>query len=159
MSDDYTAAVQEFMLAFGQDVRTAPTVDITEEERLLRAHLVLEEALEFVYAMGFKGTVVIGSDRDDKPRYDVHLYDGTGRIDLVEAADALADLKVVVFGSDVTLGLPAKAIFDEVHRSNMSKLGADGKPILREGDNKVLKGPDYAPPNIGRVLETRSGVF
>lgn len=71
---------------------------------------------------------------------------------LVEAADALADILYVTYGAMVEHGFPADELFAEVQRSNMSKLGADGKPILRE-DGKILKGPNFFVPDIQRVLD------
>jgi predicted HAD superfamily Cof-like phosphohydrolase len=72
--------------------------------------------------------------------------------DLVAIADALADLVYVVVGTAVAHGLTRfDEIFAEVHRSNMSKLGADGKPVIR-ADGKILKGPSYTPPNLGPLL-------
>lgn len=74
--------------------------------------------------------------------------------DVQEAFDALIDLQYVLDGAFLALGFHSikDEGFNEVHRSNMSKLGADGKPILREGDNKVLKGPNYFKPNLKKVL-------
>ena len=73
--------------------------------------------------------------------------------DLTKIADALGDLLYVLFGTVVTHGLQDKlgAVFDEIHRSNMSKLGPDGQPIYRE-DGKILKGPDYFPPELKDLL-------
>lgn len=85
------------------------------------------------------------------------LTEAFGKSDLVGAADAIADLLYVVHGTAVEMGLPADALVMEVHRSNMSKLGADGKPILRS-DNKILKGPNYEPPRIAEVLENKDCV-
>ena len=59
----------------------------------------------------------------------------------------LADLLYVTYGFAVTFGLPIDEVFERVHRSNMSKLGDDGKPVYRE-DGKVLKGPNYEKPNL-----------
>ena len=73
------------------------------------------------------------------------------RVDLIETADALGDLKYVVEGAALVFGIPLEPVFMEIHRSNMSKLGTDGKPIYRE-DGKVLKGPNYTPPNVAAVL-------
>lgn len=72
---------------------------------------------------------------------------------LENIAKELADLLYVVYGTIGAYGLGDKmeAIFDEVHRSNMSKLGADGTPLIRE-DGKVLKGPNYAPADVARML-------
>ena len=63
----------------------------------------------------------------------------------------LCDLRYVVEGTAVSYGLPIDEAYVEVHRSNMSKLGVDGKPIVRE-DGKVLKGPDYFPPDMGKFV-------
>lgn len=73
--------------------------------------------------------------------------------DIVETVDAAIDIIYVTLGLLVEMGVDAEPIFDEVQRSNMSKLGADGKPIYRE-DGKVLKGPNYFTPDIrARLLE------
>lgn len=74
--------------------------------------------------------------------------------DLVEIADALADIIYIAIGTGVAYGLPIDDIFNEVHRSNMSKLGADGKPMYRE-DGKILNGPHYSAPDIKRILESK----
>lgn len=71
--------------------------------------------------------------------------------DLVAIADALADLTVTVYGTALEYGINLDAVLEEVHRSNMAKLGSDGKPILRE-DGKVLKPQGWQPPDIARVL-------
>lgn len=64
----------------------------------------------------------------------------------------LADLQYVVSGLAVALGLPLQVAFTRVHKSNMSKLGKDGKPVLRE-DGKILKGPDYVPVDLEDLVE------
>lgn len=73
--------------------------------------------------------------------------------DLVEVTDALADQLYILLGTMISHGMQniIEDVFDEVHRSNMSKLGEDGKPIYRE-DGKVLKGPNFTPPNIEQFL-------
>ena len=74
--------------------------------------------------------------------------------DLVEIVDALGDLLYVTFGTIIEHGLQdiIGDVFEEIQRSNMSKLGRDGKPIYRE-DGKVIKGPDFFKPNIGKFLK------
>jgi predicted HAD superfamily Cof-like phosphohydrolase len=74
--------------------------------------------------------------------------------DLVEIADALGDMLYILCGTIITHGFQDKitAVFNEIQRSNMSKLGADGKPIYRE-DGKVLKGPNYFKPNLKKIVE------
>ena len=73
--------------------------------------------------------------------------------DPVAVADALTDQLYVLLGTFISHGMHeiAARLFDEVHRSNMSKLGPDGKPLLR-ADGKVLKGPHFSPPDLGAVL-------
>ncbi len=74
--------------------------------------------------------------------------------DIVEIADALGDMLYILCGTILEHGLQHKieAVFDEIQRSNMSKLGADGKPIYRE-DGKVMKGPNYFKPNFEPILK------
>ncbi|TDE99183.1 hypothetical protein EXU48_02070 [Occultella glacieicola] len=74
-----------------------------------------------------------------------------GRRDTVATADALGDLVYVVYGMAIECGIPLEHVLAEIHRSNLSKLGADGRPILRE-DGKILKGPAYTPPDLAGVL-------
>lgn len=73
--------------------------------------------------------------------------------DIVEVADALGDLQVILDGTVHVCGLQEykEAISEEIFASNMSKLGEDGKPIYRE-DGKVLKGPNYFKPDLAKVL-------
>lgn len=72
-----------------------------------------------------------------------------------ETLDALIDLQYVLDGAFLSFGLQAvkDLAFDEVHRSNMSKLGADGKPIRRPEDGKVLKGPNYFAPDLSKFIK------
>jgi predicted HAD superfamily Cof-like phosphohydrolase len=147
--------LRQFHDAYGVPMRDMPTSDVPELERLLRARLVLEEALEFVEAMGCTVYVpdFMGGMAQVVPSSDMLVQiDPTRDMDLELAADALADTAYVVEGSAVQLGIDLDPVFAEVHRSNMSKLGADGKPIYRTEDGKVLKGPGFRPPDIGRVL-------
>ena len=73
--------------------------------------------------------------------------------DLVEIADALSDLLYLVMGTYLSHGLQeiAAQLFDEVHRSNMTKLDADGRPVYRT-DGKVLKSPLFSPPDLGLII-------
>lgn len=96
---------------------------ITEQLKELRIELIDEEFLEVI-------------DELDAPK-----------IDKAKLTKELADLLYVVIGAATTFGLPLEEAFKEVHRSNMSKLGEDGKPIYRE-DGKVLKGPNFSPANM-----------
>lgn len=77
---------------------------------------------------------------------------GEATNDLAEIADALGDLAYIIWGTALEYGIPLDEVIGEIHRSNMSKLGADGKPLIRE-DGKVLKGPNYTPPDIAGILQ------
>ena len=73
--------------------------------------------------------------------------------DLIEVADALGDMLYILCGTIIEHGMQDKIeeIFDEIQKSNLSKLGEDGKPIYRN-DGKVMKGPNYFKPDISKVL-------
>ena len=72
--------------------------------------------------------------------------------DLIEIADALTDILYVTYGAGHSFGIDLDKCFSEVQRSNMSKLGNDGKPIYNE-DGKVMKGPNYTKPNLKQFIE------
>lgn len=115
--------VREFHETYGVVIRDEPVADVPESD--LRTRLLEEEVREY--------------------------YDAVEADDVVAVADALADIVYVAFGGALIHGIDLDAVLAEVHRSNMSKLGADGRPIYRE-DGKVLKGPDYFKPDIAGVL-------
>lgn len=73
-------------------------------------------------------------------------------VDKAKLAKELADLLYVTYGTAATFGIDIDRVFDEVHQSNMSKLGEDGKPVYRE-DGKVLKGPNYQPPKLDWITK------
>lgn len=116
--------VREFHAAFNQPVGAAPAL-IPAERSALRIALIEEEFGE--------------------------LKDAIAAGDLVEIADALGDILYVTYGTATEYGLPINEILAEIHRANMSKLGADGKPIYRE-DGKVLKGPGYTRPDVAAIV-------
>jgi predicted HAD superfamily Cof-like phosphohydrolase len=103
----------------------------------LRIALIIEELKEFCLACGWK-------------LYCAKSWKGT-RTNLIEVADSLGDLLYVVFGSAIEFGLDMEPIVDEIHRSNLSKLGRDGKPIFSE-NGKVLKGPNFSAPDLAGVI-------
>ena len=116
--------VGDFMEAFGQEVQFEPTwPDFNTRE--LRLELIQEELDE--------------------------LSDAIADRDMIQIADALTDLLYVVYGAGHTFGLDLDECFHEVHASNMSKLGEDGRPLHRE-DGKVLKGPNYFKPDLEGIL-------
>ena len=133
--------VRRFMDAFGQDLDVNFFGDFASTYRLLqfRRKLVEEELQELDDAIDeFLMSVARQNVRDQ-------------RVAFLEMVDALVDLLYVVYGFLWTFGVCPDEVFDIVHRSNMSKLGADGQPIYRE-DGKVLKGPQYRSPDFTGVL-------
>lgn len=143
--------VSEFHRAFGQSIGDKPKVpdDATVK---LRAKLVLEEAFEFLEALAGGPYHDVIADMKGKAMNVVAAMDVD--VDLVAAADALADLDYVAEGSRLAFGIDGAPIAAEVHRSNMGKLGPDGKPIIRE-DGKRLKPPGWTPPDISACLRAQ----
>jgi predicted HAD superfamily Cof-like phosphohydrolase len=131
------------MRVFGQDTKTTPSMILDYKERLLAANLVHEEAEEFVESLGFK----IVSDAEGS-----HLEVSGQKPDLVEAADAIGDVLVVIYGAANRLGVNAYDLFAEVMRSNMTKVWPDGTVHRRELDGKVIKPSTYSPANIRKLL-------
>ena len=139
--------VREFHQTFGHPISDVPT-EATPALRKLRLDLILEELKELAEASGFELISVFNDQTEDMEMVFIATQ---AEVDLVEVADALGDLDYVVAGAALVFGLPHDAVVTEIHRSNMSKLGADGKPIYRE-DMKVLKGPNYFKPDIAKVI-------
>ncbi len=121
-------AVEEFHSAFGLGILQQPKADLGKDKNQLRFMLMDEENQEYL--------------------------DAANSGDLVEVADALGDMLYILCGTILEHGMQYKIeeVFEEIQRSNMSKLGTDGKPIYRE-DGKVLKGPNYFKPDIQAVLD------
>ena len=120
-------AVKEFHTAFKIGYSQTPKADLGKNKNKLRFDLMKEENEEYLEAVSNN--------------------------DLVEIADALGDMMYILCGTIVEHGLQDKieAVFDEIQRSNMSKLDIDGNPIYRE-DGKVMKGPNYFKPDFSKIL-------
>ena len=132
--------VREFHEAFDHQVRTNPNADVAE--RVLRMNLIQEEVTELGEALDlYWYTESDGTITWDTARYDER------NVNTVEVADALADIDYVVQGAALTFGIPHDAVFDEVHRSNMAKVGG---PVRADG--KKLKPEGWTPPDIAGVL-------
>jgi predicted HAD superfamily Cof-like phosphohydrolase len=121
-------AVIDFHNAFGLGVEQNPKANLPHATSKLRFDLMKEENEEYLEAARAN--------------------------DIVEIGDALGDMLYILCGTIIAHGFQDKieSIFDEIQKSNMSKLGADGKPIYRK-DGKVLKGPNYFKPNIEKILK------
>ena len=118
-------SVKKFMEIFGQEVKTKAEFP-SEKIIRLRYDLIKEELDEFHQALKDK--------------------------DLKEVADALTDILYVTYGAGHAFGIDLDKCFDEVQRSNMSKLGGDGKPIYNE-HGKVMKGPKYFQPDLSKFIK------
>jgi predicted HAD superfamily Cof-like phosphohydrolase len=103
-----------------------PNIEIDESLAKLRIALLEEEVSEYV--------------------------DAVADLDLVAIADALADIVYVAYGTAVTYGIDLDMVLSEVHRSNMSKLDKNGRPLIRD-DGKVIKSDQYFPPDVAGVLK------
>jgi len=121
-------AVELFHNSFGLGVSKEPAADLGAAKNQLRFNLMDEENKEYLEA--------------------------ANEGDLIEVADALGDMLYILCGTILEHGMQYKIeeVFEEIQRSNMSKLGADGKPIYRE-DGKVLKGPNYFKPDIQTIMD------
>lgn len=124
----HSEMVREFHEAFGAPVRREPGIDVPEVP--MRLALIAEEHAELLEA----------------------VREG----DIVEVADALGDLLYVIHGAALTFGIDLDAVVEEIHASNMRKLGPDGKPILR-ADGKFMKPDGWVPPDIAGVLARQRG--
>jgi predicted HAD superfamily Cof-like phosphohydrolase len=120
-------AVKEFHKSFKIGFSSKPLASLGAAKNVLRYNLMKEENEEYLQAV------------EDN--------------NLMEIADALGDMLYVLCGTILEHGLEDKieAVFDEIHRSNLSKLGSDGLPIYRE-DGKVIKGVNYHKPNFDKIL-------
>lgn len=122
------ASVELFHKSFGLGVAHSMKADLGVAKNKLRFDLMDEENREY--------------------------FEAAQNNDLAEVADALGDMLYILCGTILEHGMQYKIeeVFEEIQRSNMSKLGKDGKPIYRE-DGKVLKGPEYFKPNIQAILD------
>ena len=120
-------AVTKFHESYGLGIEHTPNANLPKNISELRFNLMKEENEEYLQA---------AQDQD-----------------LIEIGDALGDMLYILCGTIIAHGFQDKieSIFDEIQRSNMSKLGADGKPIFRK-DGKVMKGPNYFKPNLKKIL-------
>ncbi len=121
-------AVALFHESFGLGVSPVMKADLGSQKNQLRFNLMDEENKEY--------------------------FEAAEQGDLVEVADALGDMLYILCGTILEHGLQHKIeeVFNEIQRSNMSKLGSNGRPIYRE-DGKVMKGPNYFRPDIEKILE------
>lgn len=120
-------AVYKFHETYRIPQQEQPTAEIPSEQHILRYTLMREENEEY--------------------------FEAAQNGDMVEIADALGDMLYILCGTILSHGMQhvIEDVFDEIQRSNMSKLGEDGEPIYRE-DGKVMKGPNYFKPDLKKIL-------
>jgi predicted HAD superfamily Cof-like phosphohydrolase len=144
--------------AWGIDTPKEPVTEISDEVARLRFKLYLEELSEFAHAMGKSKLLAFEMDNFAAK---AHKDNNTG-YDKVEVLDAMVDMHVIHSGTALILGLKdyMQAGWDEVYKSNASKLGEDGKAIRSDGTDgypkgKILKGPNYVAPDLKKVFENK----
>ena len=120
--------VSEFHETFKLGIEKQPVSKLENGKARLRYELMKEENDEYIEAV----------ENDD----------------IVEVADALGDMLYILCGTIIEHGMTGliEEVFDEIHRSNMSKLGEDGNPVYRE-DGKVIKGPNFFKPDIAKIIK------
>jgi predicted HAD superfamily Cof-like phosphohydrolase len=136
----------------GQDTPSSVVIP-DEETRILRAKLILEEALETLTALGVTATV---TDSDGKLGRSTKLsFAVTGEADLEEIVDGCADISVVTIGTLVAFGVDDESILEEVDKANLRKF-AEGS--YRREDGKWMKPPGWTKPDILGVVERQGMV-
>lgn len=139
--NEHQAKVLDFHKAFEHPCPRILTMAGVRLE--LRVDLIREEAKEFMEAAGL---------RPNKEEGRSFGWTKVREPDPIEMIDALCDLLYVTYGAAVEMGVDLDPYFNEVHRSNMAKLGPDGKPIKR-ADGKTLKPKGWKPPDLKGLLD------
>ena len=179
--DETRQMIAEFSKAFNRPINMTPTRP-SVTDRLLLGKLLLEETLEYIEkGLGLR----LHTHQDGVsmlvPASTIQLHHHEGDCyDVIEAADGLGDINVVIHFNALWEGIPLSEVTNEIHRSNMSKLGPNGKPIINgvtpgyrdnwemeaydgstysetgydpsKPKGKILKGPNYSPPNLLPIL-------
>lgn len=155
--------VREFHVAFGAHIEDAPRLpDLSEADRdmlagvahgLHRTARLLKQAAAESNGLGRTGLGLLLVRLNLHIEENAELADGFANGDLVEVLDALTDISYVVDGTYLSVGMASVKVAadEEVHRSNMTKLGADGRPIISDA-GRVIKGPHYERPRLEPIL-------
>lgn len=146
--------VKQFMRVFKQAYSDTPTKDVSVDTIKLRLKLGLEELEELFFAvLDDSAAKMVNKDFRSINDFINKIPDSSFSVNLIEVADALTDIEYINNGTAAVFGIPLDDTFQEVHRSNMSKLDAKGLPVFRE-DGKVIKSDLYSPPDLKSVLAT-----
>lgn len=158
---DIVRCVKAFHLLYGMPILRPSEAHedfshITPERLAMRFKLIVEEFEELCEAMDIKVDFqfsYLNEDEDWVPAKDiVEAIVETENRDLPAVADACEDLKYVITGFELEVGIDPHPVLAEVQASNMTKMGDDGQPIKR-GDGKIMKGPSYVEANVERILK------
>ena len=144
MPTPHYARVKEFMQKVGQDTPEGAVIP-DEKIRILRAKLILEEALETVAAMGV--TVHVGGQEVAEEEL---VYAAPNDVDLKEVVDGCADISVVTIGTLIAFGVDDEPVLEEVDASNLRKFGEGS---YRREDGKWMKPPGWTPPDIMGAID------
>jgi predicted HAD superfamily Cof-like phosphohydrolase len=140
--------VEEFMRLAEQEVPKTPTIP-SEEVRILRAKLIMEEAFETI-EKGLGVSIEVGVGISVETNIDSLTFRLNGEPNLLEIADGCADLSVVTIGTLSACGIKDGPLLREVDRTNLMKFEEGG---YKREDGKWIKPSDWIPPNIPRILE------
>ncbi len=147
--------VREFMQKAGQETPGAPVIP-DEETRLLRAKLILEEALETVKALGVGVRVTTEDGTEVDFSHVDHLdFFPQGEVNLEGVVDGCADVSVVTIGTLIAFGIDDEPILEEVDRANLRKFASGS---YRRDDGKWMKPPGWTPPDILGTIERQEGI-
>lgn len=149
---EHQKRVEKFMRLAGQQVPLSPTMP-DGPTRLLRAKLILEEAIETVHALGFEFYLIDRSngcdDYDDRSSSSEVIFVEHGEPDLVQIADGCADVSVVTIGTLSACGIDAQPLIEAIDESNLAKFTGDAH---RREDGKWQKPTGWQAPDIARIL-------
>lgn len=148
---EHQERVEKFMKLAGQELPDRPTLP-NEEVRLLRAKLILEEALETIEALGMSVCVTYKDGLTFGPTIEKHniCFIPNKTANLEEIIDGCCDISVVTIGTLSACGVPDQPFLEEVDENNLAKFGPGG---YRREDGKWVKPPDHTPPKIKEVLK------
>lgn len=143
--------VYEFHYIYDHPIADTPTVP-NFEYRQFRAKLILEEFEEYLLSSDITSSAAVETIRQLEACIDRVPYNAGENFNFRYTADALGDMVYVIHGAALSMGIPMERVMRAIHISNLSKLGADGKPIKR-ADGKILKGPNFKEPDLSFLPE------
>ena len=144
----YQQQVKEFMTLVGQDCPAKPVIP-DDQTAILRSRLTVEETLEFVYANGITMSLLIDGITIHITDLSDLIFEKTHEANIVEIADAVADMGYINNGSALACGIDMEEIEQAVHENNMTKITTGYK----DDNGKFRKGPDYKPVDLSPIIE------